>query len=92
MKLVDPTSAPLDQSLHRAPRLESLQGKTIGLLSNGKLNADALLLETAKLFEKHLGCQTNAIKYKPNPSAPTSREVIEAVASECDFVLTATGD
>ncbi len=92
MKLVDPTSVSVAQNLHRAPPLISVRGKTIGLLSNGKLNADALLLETAKLFEINHSCTLNKIRYKPNPSAPAAAEVIEAVVSESDFVLTATGD
>ena len=35
-----------------APRLESLDGKKIGLLSNGKANAELLVRETAARFEQ----------------------------------------
>ncbi len=92
MKLVDPTGAPPPQQNERAAKLTSLDGKVIGLLSNGKLNADLLLQETAKLFEKKHGCSTNKIRYKANPSAPAEAKVINAVTAECDFMLTATGD
>ena len=35
-----------------APRLANLDGKKIGLLSNGKANAELLVRETAARFEK----------------------------------------
>ena len=92
MKLVDPTGLAPEQNHRRAPKLASLDGKVVGLLSNGKLNADLLLEETARLFEDRHGCRVNRITYKQNPSAPAEVETIEAVAAECDFMLTATGD
>ncbi len=92
MKLVDPTGAPAPQDHRRAPRLASLDGKVVGLLSNGKLNADLLLEETAKHFVEVHGCSVNKIVYKRNPSAPAEAKTIEDVAAECDFLLTATGD
>jgi hypothetical protein len=92
MKLVDPTGSPPEQNHQRAPKLASLDGKVIGLLSNGKLNADLLLQETARLFEERHGCRVNKIAHKSNPSAPAPVEAIEAVAAASDFMLTATGD
>ena len=92
MKLVDPTGLHPEQNHTRAPKLASLDGKVVGLLSNGKLNADLLLEETAKLFESRHGCRVNKIRYKSNPSAPAEVETIDAVAAESDFMLTATGD
>jgi hypothetical protein len=72
--------------------LVSLEGKTIGLLSNGKLNADLLLQETAQLFVEQHGCLIAPTQWKPNPSAPTPEDKIANVAANCDFLLTATGD
>ncbi len=43
MKLVDPVVRPTHVALHLAPRLGTLDGKTIGLWSNQKLNANELL-------------------------------------------------
>ena len=45
MKLVDPTVATPVRESRRASALTSMDGLTIGLLSNGKLNADVLLEE-----------------------------------------------
>lgn len=92
MKLVDPTSRAPVQNLKRAPEIESLDGKVVGLLSNGKLNADLLLQETAGLFADKHGCRVNRIVYKANPSAPADKDAIDRVSASSDFVLTATGD
>ena len=92
MKLVDPTGLHPERNRKRAPKLASLDGKVVGLLSNGKLNADLLLEETAKLFKNRQGCRVSKIIYKKNPSAPAEMATMEAVAAESDFMLTATGD
>jgi hypothetical protein len=92
MKLIDPTGSAPERSHARAPKLAALDGKVVGLISNGKLNADLLLEETAKLFVAEHGCRVNKLVYKHNASAPARQEVIQQVADESDFLLTATGD
>ena len=51
MELYDPTVAGPELNSSRAPSLISLEGKTVGYLHNGKLNAINMLRETAALFE-----------------------------------------
>ena len=92
MQLVDPTSNDPGQSHTRAPSLSSLEGKTIGLLSNSKLNADVLLKETAALFQAEYGCDVRDVYFKRNASAPAPSETIDKLVSECDFLITAAGD
>ena len=92
MKLVDPTVISSLPDNHRAPAVQSLKGKTIGLLSNGKLNADLLLQETAACLSERHGGRVLPIIYKPNPSGPAPGEKLTNLATECDYLLTATGD
>ena len=92
MKLIDPTGSPPERDCQMAPRLATLNGLRVGLLSNGKLNADLLLHETAELFRRNQNCEVAKLVYKPNPSAPAPEERIAEVAQDCDFLLTATGD
>ena len=92
MQLVDPTSNDPRQSHTRAPALNSLEGKTIGLLSNSKLNADVLLKETAALFQAEYHCDVKDVRFKRNASAPAPSETIDKLVSECDFLITAAGD
>ena len=92
MQLVDPTSNDPGQRHARAPALNSLEGKTIGLLSNSKLNADVLLKETAALFQAEYSCDVRDVYFKRNASAPAPSETIDKLVSECDFLITAAGD
>ena len=68
MQLVDPTSNDPGQSHARAPALSSLEGKTIGLLSNSKLNADVLLKETAALFQAEYRCKIGDVRSSVTPA------------------------
>lgn len=92
MQLIDPTVKAAEQSNVRAPKMTSLQGTTIGLLSNGKANADRLLEETAALFQAEHHCRVLEVVFKRNASAPAPQSMIDDLADRCDFLLTANGD
>ena len=92
MKLVDPTVTSSQPDNSRAPALSTLQGKTIGLLSNRKLNADLLLQETAACLSRRYGGRILSMAHKTNPSAPAPAETLTNLSPECDYLLTATGD
>ena len=92
MRLMDPTVPSAAAANFRAPKLASLQGATIGLLSNHKLNADVLLFETADLFVREHGCRVAEMVVKQNASAPAGDRRIDALVQDCDFLLTAMGD
>ncbi len=92
MRLYDPTSSGPERHLSRAPALSSLQGKTIGILENGKLNAAEMLAELAALFEARHGCLVRPMYSKANASAPALPGVLEQAAGEVDFLITGLGD
>ncbi len=58
MQLYSPMSTTPKRKAFRAPPLASLDGLRIGLLENGKLNADEMLREVAALFVERHGCTT----------------------------------
>ena len=92
MKLVDPTVPAKDRDSTRAPALASLEGLTIGLLWNRKLNADRLLEETAGLLQSRFGGKVLPIAVKNNASAPAPAELLTNLSPECDYLITAAGD
>ena len=92
MKIIDPTVAGKQQDNQRAPAMSDLAGKTIGLLSNRKLNADLLLEETARVLVARHGGRVLPMAHKLNPSAPAPTETLTGLSPECDYLLTATGD
>jgi hypothetical protein len=73
VQLYDPTSSSTEQNLSRAAALASLEGKTIGILENGKLNAVEMLQEVADLFVTRHNCIVHTIIPSRTP-APLRRQ------------------
>ena len=92
MRLYDPTSSGPERALIRAPALSTLEGLSIGILENGKLNVAEMLHEVALLFSERNGCTVRAVYSKFNPSAPAPAETLAKAASEVDFLITGLGD
>jgi hypothetical protein len=92
MQLYDPTASGAERSLSRAAALASLEGKTIGILENGKLNAPEMLREVADLFVARHGCILHTVYSKSNASAPAPAETLAKAVQEVDFLITGLGD
>jgi hypothetical protein len=92
MQLYDPTVAGPERNYTRAAALENLEGKTIGVLENGKLNAVDMLHQISALFEQRHGCTVAPIYSKSNASAPAPGKTLQAAADEVDFLITGLGD
>jgi hypothetical protein len=92
MRLYDPTSSGPDRTLSRAAVLSGLEGKTIGILENGKLNAVEMLREVATLFDTRHGCFVRSVWSKSNASAPAPAGILAQAATEVDFLITGLGD
>jgi hypothetical protein len=92
MRLYDPTSSGPERTLFRAPPLPGLEGKTIGILENNKLNAMEMLREVAALFEARHGCVVRGVYSKSNASAPAPAGVLAEAAGDVDFLITGLGD
>ena len=92
MRLYDPTASGPERTLFRAPPLLALEGRTIGILENNKLNAVEMLREVAALFEARHGCVVRPVYSKSNASAPAPAEILAQAAGEVDFLITGLGD
>jgi hypothetical protein len=92
MQLYDPTSSTPKRTSVRAPALPSLEGLRIGILENGKLNAEELLQEVAALFVQRDGCTIRTLAHKSNASAPAPSNMLTKAAEEVDFLITGLGD
>ena len=92
MELYNPTVTGPERSGSRAPPLADLNGKTVGYLENGKLNADNMLRETAELFAARHGCQIAPVYTKSNASAPAPAATLGQAADQVDFLITGLGD
>jgi len=74
MQLYDPTASGPRRSLSRAAPLTGLDGKTMGILENGKLNAKEMLHEVALLFEERHGCKVSGLLQIERKCARASRD------------------
>ena len=92
MQLYSPLSTTPRRKAFRAPALASIDGSRIGILENGKLNAEEMLKEVAALFVERNGCTVRTLASKSNASAPAPANTLVEVAQEVDFLLTGLGD
>jgi len=92
MQLYPPTSTTATRKRTRAPALSKLDGARIGILENGKLNAEEMLNEFADLFVQRHGCTVRTLAHKANASAPGPSTTLVKVAQEVDFLITGLGD
>ncbi|HLF79346.1 MAG TPA: hypothetical protein VJB57_17830 [Dehalococcoidia bacterium] len=92
MILLNPEGSSEETHLPLARRPESLDGKTIGVLGNSKLNADAVLLAVGQLLQERYGAGPLMHRFKQNFSRPAPNEIVEELATACDVVLTGVGD
>jgi hypothetical protein len=76
----------------RAARLSTLDGKTLGLLDNGKPNADRLLREIADELSGVFRLRDVLMFTKPTSGTPVEQTQMEEILSTCDFAVVALGD
>jgi hypothetical protein len=93
IKILDPTvraEEALDVAV--AKRVGDLDGKVLGLLHNGKVNADRLL----DLVREQLGARYRlrdvVMIRKDSASRVADANDLDRLARECDAVVTAIGD
>ncbi len=92
MQLYSPMSTTPKRKAFRAPPLGNLDGLRIGILENGKLNAEEMLNEVAQIFVERHGCTVRTLASKRNASAPAPAQTLVQVAQEVDFLITGLGD
>jgi hypothetical protein len=90
MRLVDPVVRPTATPTALAPRLTSLEGKTVGLWANRKLNSQELLHEVeAELRSRYDLAGTVTGTYHPGRvMGPNEWGALDT----CDVVVLANGD
>lgn len=81
-----------ERERHRLARaLPSLEGRTVGLLDNGKRNSDRLLDFVEEALRRDYGVREVVRVRKRDPSRPASPEVMASL-QRCDALFTGVGD
>jgi len=92
LTLLDPRLDARPRAATAAARPLDLRDKRIGLLANGKPNSEELLAALGALLRERYGVRETIVACKPNASRVAPEEIVSRLASECDAVVTATGD
>jgi hypothetical protein len=88
---------PLDETPRRpqtaAPRLDTLAGKTLGLLDISKPGGSLFLDHLERLLMERFGVARIVRAMKPTFAKPAPDEIIESlIAGRCDAVIEALAD
>jgi hypothetical protein len=91
LRILDPTVGPDPAESALAPRVPELDDKVLGLLANGKANAERLLDLVREGLEARYRLREVITVTKPSASRVAAPEVLEQLG-RCDAVVTAIGD
>ena len=90
------TLDPRDENDHGpallAPRPHTLDGKTLGLLSNNKPHSEELLRMIAAIIKEMYDIKGTIECNKGSHQWPASSEVLNKFAAECDVAIHATAE
>lgn len=90
-EVLDPTHETEAAALARAPRLASLEGTTVGFISNGKQGVREFLDALERELKDRYGVAEVVRTVKTNYSAPADPEIIDR-AREWNALVAAVGD
>ncbi len=91
IKFLDPraTVNPKDRPL--VPGIETLEGKTVGIIDNGQANSTTMFQELAKLMQEKFHTKEVIFKTKPTHMQGAPKAMMEEILNRCDAVITGLG-
>ena len=92
LEVFDPTVDPIPAHGVVAKRPDTLNGAVVGLLANGKKNADELLEMVHDVLADQFEFKAVIARNKGNASRPCPTDIVDDLASSCDVVITGNGD
>jgi hypothetical protein len=90
-RVLDPTPEKVPPRGQRAPRLDTLKGKTIGFISNGKEGTKGFFAHVDRLLREEYGVASVVFRTKSNYSAPADRHIVAEIG-QWDAVISGIGD
>jgi len=91
LQVLDPTAEDAAVATTQAARLTSLEGRTVGLLDNGKIRVRELLDNMENILRAEHGVARVIRLKKPDASRPAPADVV-AEMKAVDAVISAVGD
>jgi hypothetical protein len=90
-RVLDPTPEKAPPTGQRAPRLTSLEGKTVGFISNGKEGTKGFFRHLERVLREQHGVAKVVSRTKSNYSAPADAAIVAEIKS-WDAVISGIGD
>jgi hypothetical protein len=90
-RVLDPTAEKAPPVGKPAPRLDTLKGKTVGFISNGKEGTKGFFAHLERLLREEYGVATVVSRTKSNYSAPADPHIVAEIKT-WDAVISGIGD
>ncbi len=90
-RVLDPTNEMREAGGRAASRPSSLQGKTIGFISNGKEGTKGYFAQLERMLRAEFGVAQVVWRTKSNYSAPADAHIIDEIL-KWDAVVAGVGD
>ena len=90
--LLDPTDQMEQEPQAFAPRLESLSGKTVGLLDISKSKGASFLDRVEEVLRADYGVSEVVRRMKPTVARPAPDDLRAELVAQCDAIIEALSD
>ena len=90
-RVLDPTPEKAPPAGQLAPRLDTLKGKKVGFISNGKEGTKGFFRHLEKILKDDYGVAEVVFRTKSNYSAPADPHIADEIKS-WDAVISGLGD
>ena len=91
IRVLNPTNEATASEILPAPRLSTLQGKTVGFISNGKEGTSGFFAHLEKMLYEKYDVANVVLRIKSNYSAPADTYIIDEVKL-WDAAISGLGD
>ena len=92
LKVLNPTAGPARGTSGVAPRLATLDGKTLGVIWNGRAYGDRILSEVLELLKQRYRVRDVLFREKPFLGNIAPEPLLAEIAARADAAITGVGD
>jgi hypothetical protein len=92
LKVLNPTAGPARGTSGIAPRPASLDGKTVGVIWNGRAYGDRLILEALDILKQRHHVKDVLFREKPFLGNIAPEPILAEMAAKADVVIAGVGD
>jgi hypothetical protein len=91
LKMLDPRGSVNPEDRPLVSKLETLEGKVIGIIDNGQSNSTTMFQELAKLVQERFQPKQVIFRTKPTHMQGAPKAIMEEMVNGCDAVITGLG-